>query len=73
MLRQGAKLVESAEDVLEELRLPAAALAPAGDAPDATTPAQRELRALGFDPLGLDALVARTGWMPQRCRCGCWS
>ena len=39
LLRQGAKLVESAEDVLEELRLPAAAPAPAGDAPDATTPA----------------------------------
>lgn len=64
LLRQGAKLVESAEDVLEELHLPAApAQAPAGDAlPDPATPAQQEvLQALGFDPLGLDALVARTG------------
>ena len=58
-LRPGQELTE---DVLEELRLPAAAPAPAGDAPDATTPAQQEvLQALGFDPLGLDALVARTG------------
>lgn len=69
LLRQGAKLVESAEDVLEELRLPAAAQpAPAlaataeGAAPERATPAQQEvLQALGFDPMGLDALVARTG------------
>ena len=66
LLRQGAKLVASAEDVLEELHLPTAsatAQAPAGDAPsDPATPAQQEvLEALGFDPLGLDALVARTG------------
>lgn len=66
LLRQGAKLVASAEDVLEELHLPtasAAAQAPAGDdAPDPATPAQQEvLQALGFDPMGLDALVARTG------------
>ena len=62
LLRQGAKLVESAAAVLEEPPRPAAPPAPAGDAPDATTPAQQEvLQALGFDPLGLDALVARTG------------
>ncbi|MBS0610980.1 MAG: DNA-protecting protein DprA [Proteobacteria bacterium] len=65
LLRQGAKLVETAQDVLEELRLPAAAAAaqaPANATPPPAAPAQQEvLDALGFDPLGLDALVARTG------------
>lgn len=62
LLRQGAKLVETAQDVLEELRLPAVGQEPASDAPPPAAPAHQEvLDALGFDPLGLDALVARTG------------
>jgi len=70
LIRQGAKLVESAQDVLEELRwVPACNTQTA--APDAATastagsiaePADtRLLQALGFDPVSLDVLQARTG------------
>jgi len=66
LLRHGAKLVESAQDVLEELRpgtgtgLTSPAR-PAATGPAATGAAARLLDALGFDPVSLDALVARTG------------
>jgi len=61
LIRQGAKLVESAQDVLEELRLPVAAAAPAPPTDEAAPPHAELLEALGYDPVGLDALVARTG------------
>lgn len=68
LIRQGAKLVESAQDVLEELR---------------GTPVQRELldvqhgitndapndavlAAMGFDAIDLDALQARCGWSTDK-------
>lgn len=61
LLRQGAKLVESAQDVLEDLRfvLPAPAVATPAEEPEGEK--NPVLDALGFDPVGLDALIARTG------------
>ena len=68
LIRQGAKLVESAQDVLEELKIPATTVpglphegvnAPGAAASDETE--DPVLAALGYDPMGLDALIARTG------------
>ena len=58
LIRQGAKLVERAEDVLEELRLPIGGAVAADPAPSQEDPI---LEALGFEPMTLDELVARTG------------
>ena len=67
LIRDGAKLVETAQDVLEELKLvPAAAAAPAaaGVPEDPTVPSVpgAVLKALGYDPADVDTLSSRTGF-----------
>ncbi len=66
LIRQGAKLVESVQDVLDELP-PTATGHPtdATPAPAGAAASDALLDAMGFDPVSLDALVARTGWPPQ--------
>lgn len=63
LLKQGAKLVDSAADILEEFAgaRPGEAARSAAAEPGETAREDPLLAALGFDPIGLDALVARTG------------
>lgn len=76
LIKQGAKLVETAQDVLEELRWSApevaAAAAPSSSGaegaqatsapPGGPAPSHPLLEALGYDPTDIDSLTARTGW-----------
>jgi DNA processing protein len=65
LIKQGAKLVEAAQDILEELQPLATARpeAPAATAANATQ--DPLLEAMGYELVSMDALVARTGWSAQ--------
>ena len=80
LIRQGAKLVETAQDILEELHLPAPTMAISRNTAvlepneeqadelqdDTANPESSLLTALGFDPVSLDALQARCGLPTSR-------
>ncbi|HET9205191.1 MAG TPA: DNA-processing protein DprA, partial [Burkholderiaceae bacterium] len=66
LIKQGAKLVDDVRDVLDELRwstpeAPPLAIAQAKGIP-ATESLDPLLSAMGYDPVDLDQLQARTGW-----------
>jgi len=63
LIKQGAKLVDSANDILEELNLAAAAPA-ARDMPELEADATLLLHHLGYDRTDFDTLCARTGMGP---------
>ncbi len=67
LIRQGAMLVESADEIVADLQQrplrsdpPSVQASGEQDAPDG--PADSVLEALGHDPVSLDALMARTGF-----------
>lgn len=72
LIREGAKLVESAQEVLVELapqlRAMLDAPAPSGEGPEQDLDPEQErlLAAMGFDPVAADDLSARSGLPAQR-------
>jgi DNA processing protein len=67
LIQQGAKLVECGQDILDELHWgihtkQAKQTKPSTTATPQDRPTHPLLDALGFDPVSLDALQARTGW-----------
>ena len=73
LIRQGAKLVESADDIYEEIGPQLSTCQPCPATPpdtpgEADSPAAEHrqlLTAMGYDPIGIDTLVERLGLTPE--------
>ncbi len=61
LIKQGAKLVETAQDVLEELSMAVPPVESARDAPQLDPAAATLLSSLGFEPIDLDTICERAG------------
>ncbi|MBZ0104750.1 MAG: DNA-processing protein DprA [Sulfuricella denitrificans] len=61
LIKQGAKLVETAQDVLDELGYPAIAPSTITSEPDLNDVETRLMQCMGFDPAGIDMLVKCSG------------
>ena len=66
LIKQGAKLVDDALDVLDELGMPKQPIARAQAQSQLDPDAANVLAALGHDPCGFDALVERTAMPVER-------
>jgi DNA processing protein len=65
LLKQGAKLAESSQDILEELGAVVPGRLTTIESVDDGTEENPVLAALGFDPLDLDVLCQRSGLTPE--------
>ena len=59
LIKQGAKLVETVQDILEELKWSAMPYTPTSTERTDTMPTDALLEQIGFDPCGIDELLPR--------------